>query len=348
MAFSTGEHSITLEDILTNTTEFNILSYYFNINELPVVISSPLRMDNHPSFGLYTLDGKRVHYIDYSNKDRGGLFDLLMKYWGVSYKDMLHKLWEDLPNFSSTNVKVNNLSKSESSYQKINSYNSNSDLQCKVREWKDYDLQYWGSYGISLEWLKYADIYPISHKIVISNGHKYVFGADKFAYAYVERKEGKVTLKIYQPLVKDKRRKWSNKHDRSVISLWTKVPEYGDKICICSSLKDALCLWANTGIPAIAIQGEGYSMSNTAISELKRRYKEVYILLDNDEAGIVDSLKLSESTGFTNLVLPKFEGGKDISDAFKILGKEKWLEMIIPLFNSSGPQEDWDDLPFKV
>ena len=89
-------------------------------------------------------------------------------------------------------------------------------------------------------------------------------------------------------------------------------------------------------------------MSDTAISELKRRYKEIYILLDNDEAGLKDGLSLSESTGFTNVVLPKFEGGKDISDAFKILGKEKWLKLIVPLFNSSRPQEDWDDLPFKV
>ena len=174
-----------------------------------------------------------------------------------------------------------------------------------------------------------------------------MFGADRYAYAYVEHKEGKVTLKIYQPFNKDGY-KWSNKHDTSVISLWTKVPEYGEKICICSSLKDALCLWINTGIPALAIQGEGYKMSDTAISELKRRYKQVFILFDNDEAGLIDGEKLSASTGCTNIVLPKFEGGKDISDAFKILGKEKWLELIIPLFNSYRSQEDWDDLPFKV
>ena len=98
----------------------------------------------------------------------------------------------------------------------------------------------------------------------------------------------------------------------------------------------------------MAIQGEGYKMSDTAISELKRRYKQVFILFDNDEAGLIDGEKLSASTGFTNIVLPKFEGGKDISDAFKILGKEKWLELIIPLFNFYRPQEDWDDLPFKV
>ena len=118
-----------------------------------------------------------------------------------------------------------------------------------------------------------------------------------------------------------------------MISLWTKVPEYGDKICICSSLKDALCLWANTGIPALAIQGEGYSISNTAVSELKRRYKEIYILLDNDDAGLQDAVKLSESTGFTNIVLPKKYGEKDLSDLYHSLqDKERFKSIILGLF----------------
>lgn len=324
MAFASGEHSITLEDVLARTTEFDILYHYFNVSELPTIIHSPLRQDNRPSFGLYTLDGKRVHYTDLATKDRGGLFDLLMKYWGESYKDMLNHLWEDLPNFSNASVQFNSM-KSERTYQYQSLKSRNIDLQCKVREWRDYDLEYWASYGISLEWLKYADIYPISHKIVIRDGQRYVFGADKYAYAYVERKEGKVTLKIYQPFNKGGY-KWSNRHDRSVISLWTKVPEYGDKICICSSMKDALCLWANTGIPALAIQGESYGMSNTAISELKRRYKEVFIALDGDKAGVEDSIKLQKETAFKIIDCPLIDKAKDWSDIYYFYGKEALLK----------------------
>lgn len=324
MAFGTGEHSITLEDVLARTTEFDILYHYFNVSELPTIIHSPLRQDNRPSFGLYTLDGKRVHYTDLATKDRGGLFDLLMKYWGESYKDMLNHLWKDLPNFSNANVQFNSM-KSERTYQYQSLKSRNIDLQCKVREWRDYDIEYWASYGISLEWLKYADIYPISHKIVIRDGQRYVFGADKYAYAYVERKEGKVTLKIYQPYNKGGY-KWSNRHDRSVISLWTKVPEYGDRICICSSMKDALCLWANTGIPALAIQGESYGMSNTAVGELKRRYKEVFIALDGDKAGVEDSIKLQKETAFKIIDCPLIDKAKDWSDIYYFYGKEALLK----------------------
>ena len=109
MAFGTGEHSITLEDVLARTTELGMLYHYFNVSELPTVIHSPLSQDSRPSFGLYTLDGKRVHYTDLATKDRGGLFDLLMKYWGESYKGMLNHLWKDLPSFSNANVQFNSM-----------------------------------------------------------------------------------------------------------------------------------------------------------------------------------------------------------------------------------------------
>lgn len=341
MAFSKGRNSVNIDDILGKVTEADILSYYVGITEVPCIINSPLRVDRRPSFGLYSSDGKRIYYTDLSTKDRGGIFDLLGKKWNCSYMEVLERINKDIPKFhSSTTIHTY----TPCNIKSVNTYN-NTNLQCKVRAWRDYDIEYWASYGISLEWLKYAEVYPISHKIVIKDNQRYTFAADKYAYAYVEHKEDKITLKIYQPFNKNGY-KWSNKHDRSVISLWTKVPEYGDKICVCSSLKDALCLWANTGIPSISIQGEGYNMSNTAINELKRRYKEVYILLDNDEVGLKDGLELSKSTGFINVVLPHFDEGKDISDLFKSKGKEKFLEIIKPLFYPSRQKRKEDDLPF--
>lgn len=331
MAISLGKSSISLEDILNRVSEIDILSFYLGVDEIPCIINSPLREDKRPSFGLYSLDGSKIYYIDFATKEKGGTFDLLSNMWNLNYSEVLERINNDIPKFicgSPINISTN----SNKNIKTIKEDKMDSRLQCKIREWRSYDIEYWGSYGISLDWLKYAEVYPISHKIIIKNGYRYVFKADKYAYAYVEHKEGKITLKIYQPFNKNGY-KWSNKHDLSVISLWTKVPEHGDRICICSSLKDALCLWANTGIPCINPQGEGYEMSNTAISELKRRYKEVFILFDNDEAGLVDGEKLAKSTGFTNLTLPKFEGGKDVSDLYHSLqNKEDFIKIIKELF----------------
>lgn len=323
MAINSGRSSVTLREILDKATEADILLHYLGVTRVPCIINSPMREDKNPSFGLYSPDGNRIFWTDFSTKDRGGLFDLLSNMWGVGYREVLERVYEDIPKF-----KAGSSIRCDAGGVKVTSNKCRaSDLQCRVREWRRYDIKYWESYGISLEWLKRAEVYPISHKIITKGGQRYVFGADKYAYAYVEHKEGKVTLKIYQPFNKNGF-KWLSKHNTSVISLWTKVPEYGERICICASLKDALCLWANTGIPSVATQGEGYNMSNTAVEELKRRFKKVYILFDNDEAGIADGRKLANDTGFINLVLPKTDKGKDVSDIYYYYGKEYLCNMI--------------------
>ena len=327
---SSGKSSFTLDDVLRVASEAQIVSYYLGILKVPCIINSPLRQDKHPSFGLYSPNGTEINYIDFSTRDSGTIFTLLKNMWNLDYPEVFKRICQD---FSKFNSKATVIKSSKCDVTSQGS-SSNIDMKCKVREWKDYDLEYWASYGITLPWLKYANVYPISHKIIVKDGKEFVFGADKYAYAYVEFKEGKTTLKIYQPFNK-RGFKWANKHDRSVISLWTKVPKTGDKIVVCSSLKDALCLWANTSIPAIAIQGEGYGISDTAINELKRRYKEVYILLDNDEAGLRDGEKLSASTGFINLVLPNINGAKDVSDLYKSLeNKKRFKDIILNLFNN--------------
>ena len=328
MSFSPGKPSVSLQDVLSVTTEADIASRYLGIKAIPCVMQSPLRQDNHPSFGIYSPNGTEVNYIDFSTQEGGRIFTLLTLMWNVSFEEVCARIYNDFCRAQS----ASDISIRTSRLQIQKSGTNNVKMECRVREWQKHDIAYWQSFGISLEWLKYAEVYPISHKIITKGNQRYVFGADKYAYAYVERKEGNVTLKIYQPFNKAGF-KWASKHDKSVVSLWAKVPEYGGKICICSSLKDALCLWANTGIPALAIQGEGYPLSNTAINELKRRYTKVYICLDNDNAGLQDAIKLASKTGFINVVLPPFDGGKDISDLYKVKGKEDFLRIILPLFN---------------
>ena len=210
-------------------------------------------------------------------------------------------------------------------------------VEVKVRPWKQYDYDYWQSYGVEKQWLKYAEVYPISHKIITKKdkdtgiSRKYIFPADRLAYAFVERKEGKLQLKIYQPH-NTKGFKWCSCMDASVISLWTKVPEQGDRIIIASSLKDALVLSCQLHIPAIAPQGEGYNLSETAVNELKRRYKKVFISYDTDQAGIAGGKKLSQQTGFTQIV-PDLGSCKDFSDFYKSLENKSDFKLLEKYFH---------------
>ena len=326
MSFAKGLNSVMLEG-RKHISDVDIAAYYLGITKIPTRICSPLRQDKKPSFGLYSRDGEHIYYTDFATGDKGHIVNLLEQLWGTDYNATWERVVKELSPYSGVKIsrtitkpKIEVLSKSRAQ------------IKVKAREWKDYDIEYWKSYGVSKDWLVYADVHPISHIIFIKEEGISTLPADKLAYVFAEFKEGNITYKIYQPLNKNGF-KWFSTHDKSVISLWSKVPEFGDKLVICSSLKDALCLWSNTGIPAIAPQGEGYTMSETAIKELKRRYKEVFILYDTDEPGVKDAQKLSELTGFKVLTLPSFDGGKDVSDLYKIVGKTKFIETISKLIN---------------
>ena len=331
MAVSKGESSVTLSDILEKTTETNILSFYLGVTEIPCIIHSPLRKDNRPSFGLYSPNGKRIYFVDFATKDRGGIFDLLCQMWKCSFIEVLTRIDKDIPKFCSINTpNIHNYI--PCTIKSTVECKRNSDLQCKIRNWLPYDIEYWESYGIGLDWLKYAEVYPISHKIIIKDGEKYVFGADKYAYAYVEHKEGRVTLKIYQPFNKNGY-KWSSNIDRSVWSLWTKIPKFGNNLIISSSVKDCLNIMCNLGIPAICMQGEGYKPKPQIIEELKSRYKNIILFYDNDynnpdNPGKKDSMELSLEYNLKRVEIPAKYESKDPSDLFKKYGRNRYLEIM--------------------
>lgn len=315
--------SISIPELFEKYSEVSILTAVFpEITSIPCKISSPFRADSNPSFSIFLDDDKHIRYKDFGESEtKGSLLDLLCKKWNCSFYQVFDKILETMQKQEKdTDVTI------KPKQVKLMTRKESSELtkiQVAVRPWRQYDLDYWQSYGITKPWLTHAGVYPISHKIITKKDKetgktsKFIFTTDKLAYCFTEYKDGNLSLKIYQPY-NTRGFKWCSKMDSSVISLWTKVPEYGDRIVICSSLKDALCLSCQLHIPAIAPQGEGYSISETAANELRRRYKKVFICFDVDKAGLQDSLKLSEQTGFIRVV-PDLKGEKDISDYFKSL-----------------------------
>ena len=128
MGFSQGLKTVDLETILDSVRELDILSYYLGISNVPCIIKSPLRLDRHPSFGIYSRDGEKIYYHDFATKDRGSIFQLLMKLWNVDYNEMLQQIDKDLSkipscknNISITKTTLNNSSKT---------YNKDTNLEC--------------------------------------------------------------------------------------------------------------------------------------------------------------------------------------------------------------------------
>lgn len=324
--------SISKTEILQHYSETEVLSIVFPwIKSLPCLVCSPLRQDNKPSFSIYVTNGGHIRFKDHATGENGTLLDLLCQYWNCTISQALeriNKFFVDKDNIVIKPKQIKTFTRKE--------YNHLTSLQVTVRPWRDYDYAYWSSYGVEKKWLHYAEIYPISFKIVTKKlslkdkGKRYIFPADKYAYCFVERKEGKLSLKIYQPF-NTHGYKWCSKMDSSVIGLWTKIPKTGDRVVICSSLKDALCVSCQLHIPTLCLQGEGYNMSETAINELKRRFNKVFIAFDVDKPGVKDAQKLSEETGFINVV-PDLGTEKDFSDYYKSLDDKTKFQELKKLF----------------
>lgn len=326
--------SISKTEIFSKFSEAQVLSTVLpEVTQIPCLINSPLRTDKHPSFCFYMSSNNHVKYIDYANRNvNGSLMDFLCEYWKCTFNQALDKICNLMVKDGKVIIKpkqIKTFTRKEA--------DSLTKIEVKVRPWRDYDYEYWESYGITKPWLKYAEIYPISYKIVTKKDattgkvNRYVFPTDRYAYAYCERKEGRLQLKVYMPY-NTRGFKWCSKMDASVIGLWTKIPEYGDKVILCSSLKDSLCISCQLGIPTLCLQGEGYSMSSTAINELKRRYKKIFISLDTDAPGKADAIKLAKETGFINVV-PDLGKEKDFSDYYLSLEDKTQFQQLKQLFN---------------
>lgn len=341
MAFSSGFSDYNLNDLLKKVPESQLLSYYLGITQIPCIINAPYRKDSKPSVGIYVNKNGKIQFVDFGMRYSGGVIDLLMKCWNCNFQKCIDTIVKDLPKINSANVEIRNYSVSDS---KIVYHKTTTTIQVKFREWRDYDIEFWESYGISLPWLKFGDVYPISRIFYTKDGVTKNYPADKYAYVYIERKDENVTFKIYQPY--SETAKWISKHDSSVWDLWTKLPERGRRLIITSSRKDALCIWENTGIPAISLQGEGYFPKEHVIKELKNRFDELYILYDNDYEADVNHGRefakiLAERFYLTQLEIPEEYKAKDTSDLCKKYGRQTVNEVILKLI-----EDKVDELPF--
>lgn len=335
MAFRRCNRSVGLDTLLGKTSEFDIMRFYLNIDVLPALINSPLRQDRNASVSIFSPDGVKVFYKDFGTGEHGSIFDLLGRMWNRTFRETITKIWDDIDRVKHNRINLNRTRRGVI-------HKSNSILEVRTRQWFDYDIEYWSSYGISMEWLKFGDVYPISHILITRDNITKIIPAEKLAYVYVERKDGRVSLKVYQP--KSQRLKWLSKHDSSVWDLWSRLPDRGDTLFITSSRKDALCLWENTGIPSVSLQGEGYVPKEKVINQLKERFGRVIIFFDNDydkdeNHGHIYASRLSGMFDLDMVEIPSEYKSKDPSDLFKNHGAKTFRRVIKELVKQSNQQQ---------
>ena len=288
-------------------------------------IYSPLRKkEKNPSFGFFPGENNTMCFNDMTLRLKGNSVKFTMVLFNLNYFEALSKIATDFDmaddfiiksftkqNYGETinNCKDQVMSKTFYKFK----------LGKKRRNWENYDLNFWSDFGISLNTLKKYNVEPISHVFVNDN----IVPVEKYAYCFIEWKDGVETYKIYQPFSKEY--KWLNSHDDSVWQGWNQIPLKGEVLIITKSLKDVMAINEITGYDAVSLQSENVSPKENVMNDLKKRFETVVLFYDNDYDKEVNwgqefSKKLAEEfLLFTTCIDEKYKS-KDFSDLVKNVG----------------------------
>lgn len=332
MAFGLG--IADSDRFIDEARDLNMLKEYLGVERVPCLIRSPMRLDRGASFSIFKGRKGGILYKDHGTGESGSVLKLISLLTGETRA----KLIED---FGNKTIKNHNRLQMKVVDQII-------DISVTTREFSAVDEKYWSAYGISTKDLTEFGVYAVK-TISINRGSGYnTFPAEVLSYAYVENKDGRMHIKVYQP--KSQKLKWLSNTDASVWNLWTLLPPQGKRLIITSSRKDAMCLWKALGIPATAMQSEGTKPNHKVMMDLFKRFEEVYLLYDNDFDSSVNNgqhyaaVLREKYPRLINLVLPKDYGCKDPSDLAETYGVDVMAEVVLTLMYHDGKQEDQGSL----
>jgi hypothetical protein len=310
---------ILIKDILSKASEKQIMEYYWNerLQENVAMYKNPMRHDNYPTC-YFKWDKGRFRFVDPAKDTYFDCFDYVRWLFRCSLSEALKRIQNDMQ-LNLTYDLVN----SSSNKIKVNKKKRKTCFKIKLREWNNYDRDYWGQFGINVKTVDKIGK-PVQSYSSNSNGfnfsqvYEYDYQNPCYVYTFKEN------VKFYCPY--SNKMKWTSNTNSGDIFGYNLLPFFGEELFIASGGKDMMCL-IEMGFNSIAFQSE--LICNDEILELlKQRFKRIYVIYDNDETGLEASRKLCDKHKLTNIVLDNLPSVKDIADLCKLVGINKAKQII--------------------
>tara|TARA_R110002020_G_scaffold208452_6_gene414200 strand:- start:11355 stop:12431 length:1077 start_codon:yes stop_codon:yes gene_type:complete len=314
---------LTKEKITDELSDYEIFAFYLGFDfRIGKAMSSPFRKDDVPSWSVYKSKSGKLRYTDFATGEGGQCFDFVKKMFGLSFYETLIKINNDFNlgfDYNTNKYNGSNISVKTEGFKTNTKYIAlpeKKDLGIKAQPFTIADKTYWESYGITVEMLKYYNIFSCN-KVFLGDRVIYRYDRNNPAYAYLFFKDGRYTYKIYRPLEPTKCFKWMSNTNKTILQGWDQLPKKGNTLIITKALKDVIVL-RTLGYYSLALQSEVSSIKNTVVDELYSRFDKIYILQDFDLAGVSGTNRLRKKYGFHYIFLQNFKTRnnqmKDISD----------------------------------
>lgn len=316
---------ITRESLLEYNSEETYIARYTGIVPARGMFKSPFRQDNHPSCSFYKANNGKIYLKDFSRNEYTCDFvkAAMIRYGLTDYHEALRMIAEDFGIIKmpvKREIKTFEIEISDKVFKK----NGLTDIRVKVfDDFEERHLEYWGRYGIGKDELKKFRVYPIERLFI--NGKEIMFG-NKLCFGYfysylIDEKGRRIEFwRIYFP--GQKKMRFVSNWRKDMIQGWKQLPDTGNILVVTKSLKDVICM-SKFGINAIAPCSESMFISDEMLAKIKKRFKSVVVMYDNDRAGLSSMIKIKkEHPDLTFVWIPKRYGCKDFSDLYEMYGKE--------------------------
>ena len=313
-------------EMLVRENSYEIMNFYLHpYNKNAVLkqgknISNPFLKENQktPSFNIYFSKRNQTWlYNDFATGDKGNCIELVKRLFNLSFKEAIAQILNDLAELGNSFPEA---IRATSDYKTFSPNNQREIPLKKMFSLKE--LEYWESFGISLETLNFYEVFALSE----IPGSKLKSTENPFFPVFGYPYEN--AFKVYMPVSTKNRFFFKGEKPENFYFGFKQLPENGDYVILTGGEKDVMSLKAN-GFNAFCLNSETALPTDLLIKQLKERFDHIVILYDNDETGRKRSIDLAQKFSLIRIELPEREGLKDISDFFKAKYSVNEIEALI-------------------
>lgn len=325
MAFEyTIPEKLSADLILSKVSEESIMQFYLGIDiRSKKLFRSPLRSDKNPTCSIFRNKRGRLIYKDFATGQYLDCWNVVMTKYSCNYYEALKMVANDFGIQHDSTLKRN-----KGVIKQVPRIEDKemAKIQVEVQDFTELELKWWAKYGITKETLEKFRVFSCKHVFLNDNvvaqsqQHCPIFGY------YGGKYQGLELWRCYFPKRTSYRflTNWPSKK----IQGYDQLPKNGKILCITKSMKDTMVL-DSLGIPSCSPNSETQFISDTMLDNLKKRFKKIVVLFDNDQTGITFMNKLKKQhPEFIYTWIPRKYEAKDVSDFYKSYGRNKTIKLI--------------------
>ena len=313
-------NDIFIEDI----AQIELFAHFLNIDVNTIIdciqtkkcIKSPLRIDDNPSFSFYIKNGK-IKARDFAGHFWGDIYDL------VGLLNVILVNHNTLPMIKSI-IKSANVATINHQIQEHKKYIY--PIVFTARKWEIQDKMYWGKLQLPLDYLIQMDVFPVQ-TAVYYNKPIYNYSISDPCYAYHLGYKNNIPItELYFP-----KRKKNARYPKFITNYGSlkginKLTSC-DNLIITKSNKDRLAIKyqlllrnLDKEIECIAVASESTNITKTQNNQLRKTYKNIVTLFDNDSTGFKASRYHRDNYNYTPTVIHHLSIRGLVKDFTELLG----------------------------